>query len=482
MSIVCLPPESHRCVAFDTLFYPGQARRRSNRARIAAERKAAGTFDERESALQDLLAGMLRYEPSARLSSADCLLRDDVFNPASTNRDGRAAGGARGGSGGGADVSTAGEKTKDVFRVGEGGGVVTGDTVISALSAGTGAVSGEKAVGSTVAVVHKPNMASDKRRAEGIGGRSEAEEALAVAEEEHRNEPGWGKDVRRPPTILPDDPEQPEETALVGEAGYVKKRVGEIEQIEEYFAKRAGRKDGAIRKGVENSFDSSWEELKGGASSPKPTGNQPPPQPETRLDTGGGDPMAAVAVDGHSTAEGDATVSEEPVASAVKVDSQQSKEPSGEVPRDGYDSDSFDEDDNDATVAVETSKPSDKTNLGDTAVDSTTTPEAAVSVPEEDHDAADDATLGRNEEVDPSSSSEKEDRPPSPDFVRYLDGAEVAYEEGEGGEDGWRVAGAFRVLVASGPGGELAGRAMRRMLLSTSRRRNQKQQQSQPGQ
>lgn len=437
--------------------------------------------------------GMLKYDPSARLSSEDCLLRSDVFSAASP-------------SSGGAD----------------GGGVAGG-------------------------------LGGDKQQALPT---KEEEEEDARGREQGREAGGGGGGGKRPPTrTLPDELDRPEETALVGEPGFVRKRVTEIEQIDEYFAKKqADEKDYAARSRCE-SYASSCGDPDAAAVGLSQSFNAARLPPETQartststseylpLHTREGTGAHALAATGGDAKGGVATGNAEPVSLAVNGDTKR-KESSGvsglasvggRASKDaggrgegkyhgdreksendavggeakgvggsggggGYDIDSFDDEDNKdiialAAAALDATSDLDATTAMDggaswddatEALDAATPAAAAVAVPSDDDDV--DATSREQRQVGDDEPSEKEDeekeeeaRPASPELVRYLDGAEVDDEGpdggGEGGGDGWRVAGAFRVLVASGPGGELAGRAMRRMLLSTSRRRQIQEQQ-----
>ena len=445
---------------------------------------------------------MLRYDASVRLSSTECLLRSDVFSVASPNSEVAGGGGVAGGLGG---------KEQQVLSDGQ---------------------------------------------EEGKGGEP--------------GEEGGGGGKRSPARILPDELERPEETALVGERGYVRKRVTEIERIDEYFAKKqadekdyAARSQGSSYDGAEadlpQSFGAGQRQTETQVRTTAASANQPL---GTRKNTGGD---ACTATGGHAKA-GEAKGNADPVTLGVNVEAQRiesygasGRAPVGDRPSrevgggreerhrgkeegdsdavggtaegvgegdGGYESDSFDEDEKSAmtlaaaalaattqvdgataptvTTALDATETSDATAVdGGTSLDDATaatdaeTPAAAALVPpDDDVDATsreplqvveDDSSEKEEQEGQKGEEEKEEARPASPELVRYLDGAEVDEEGqeggGEGGEDGWRVAGAFRVLVASGPGGELAGRAMRRMLLSTSRRRhNQQQQQQQPQQ
>ena len=374
---------------------------------------------------------MLRYDPSTRLSSQDCLLRSDVFNAASSS------------------------------RVADGGGVA---------APATGGVVNDEATGGNII-----DTVDDKHSKAGGLGR-DAQQVLS-SEEERGREPGREGGKRPSTRTLPDELERPEETALVGEPGYVRKRVTEIDQIEEYFAKKkAGGRDHAVHSQGE-SRDSSCGDIDVAAVGlPQPSGAQLAPETQT------------------------------PTASA-----QLPHETQAGTGRGSYESDSFYEDDDamaSATAALAATTSSldaatalDATALGDTALDATAVNDTALDATAEDDTGLDatvalDATppavvvVSDDDDVDATSLEQRVvhepsegARPASPELVRYLDGVEVdeegQEEEGEGGGDGWRVVGAFRVLAASGPGGKLAGRAIRRMLLSTSKRRQNQQRQQQ---
>lgn len=165
-----------------------------------------------EDSLKDLLRGMLAYDPSLRLSAEDCLLKKEVFHRGATlpdNSDNRSTTSE-------AHLRIESDKKKHAGKVAvqEPGGVPDGDPN---FVEGYG-------IGDTPP---KPPAASTDEL-------KQKQHDATVADAGVRN--GTSTTIDRTPT-----PEQPEETAFLGEKGYVPKRVMEIEQKEEYFSKLGQR-------------------------------------------------------------------------------------------------------------------------------------------------------------------------------------------------------------------------------------------------
>lgn len=194
-----------KCIASVILNALSQAHRRQ---KMQPEGNTIGI----EDSLKDLLRGMLAYDPSLRLSAEDCLLRKEVFLRGATLPD-------------------------------------NSDDRIPTAEAHVRSKSDKKEHAGHVAVQNPGGVSDgDPNFVEGyvIEDAPPTPPAASTAELKNKQHDttvaypgvrsGTSTTIGRTPT-----PEQPEETAFLGEKGYVPKRVMEIEQREEYFSKLGQR-------------------------------------------------------------------------------------------------------------------------------------------------------------------------------------------------------------------------------------------------
>lgn len=229
---------------------------------------------------------MLAFDPARRLSAQECLLRDvyfggnDVVSVARGAVDPSAAGRSRGSSSGVAEDYGSDETTGAVFDQVDGGASGSG-SVINRIGAGDGfdvAVGGESCDGTadtfsglyddeSVVEMEREIVSGDKDDSNdneggyGDDGGYDDDEYEAADDGGEKNErrassgdaAALGRERARPVEVsklgsrhqeLEEPVSPPQETAFLGQTGYVRKRVIEIEEKEEYF-NSAGREKNA---------------------------------------------------------------------------------------------------------------------------------------------------------------------------------------------------------------------------------------------
>lgn len=227
--------------------------------------------NELHASLLELLVGMLTFDPASRLSAKECLLHPHVFGGRGDDGVGASNGSASGaaslgeGSGCSSSLTKGGESAPTTGAVagrggGDGGGLIVNGHV-QAMLEGAENVSdlgdGQDDDESILEMAGEEGTVSDggddvRDEDEDEGGYDDDEydedetvgieydDASLVGIAAARAGVAEGRDAThgKTPTTRdtsPAKPSPPEETALLGEEGYVRKRVVEIEQKEEYY-------------------------------------------------------------------------------------------------------------------------------------------------------------------------------------------------------------------------------------------------------
>lgn len=529
---------------------PPQARRDTRASQSGTDPAAAAGGRGEVGPLVELLGGMLSFDPVHRLSAQECLLRNDIFgdNAAAADAAARKASGA-GGSRAPSDITS----RAVCDQIGGGGG-----------RGGGGGGEGCDGSAATVSDLDDENFAVEADREPKIEGAGVREAEPRGHEDDEEEEDGRYDDDGYDDDDDDDvgdgaDPEgsqeghkaravkrgareglaeptpPPEETSFLGEPGYVKKRVVEIERKEEYF--NAARKNDAAAGGA-RAEPAAEEDATGatsattGGSEPEETGShrdsgqaevepqREPPAVEapsapgvdgslassyTAFDASAATAAAAVASTAAAVTKNIVSVAlAEALAAGGERGRKDAEEETGDsngvakaaavFGEDGYDSDSFDEGDEEggglehlagrttffpdqpSTTPDDEAEQDAEAGSGirdpgagapGAAPDDITKPQRAETEEEKTNTqpaaegGAENPNSGSGVESGGDAATPGEDGG-RPEVAAATD--ERAEEpEGEDG-DGWRVAGAFRVLAASGPGGELAARAVKGLL------------------
>lgn len=271
----------------------GQVRRHERRSRAGTEYGQGGS--QPDAALMGILGGMLAFDPAERLSAEECLLREDVFgggggddvvNITSGAADSTATGMSRGSSSGVAKGYESDEAVGTVFdqvagdRSG-GGSASNGIGIGDDFKAAVGGQDCDRTA-ETVSDLYDDDSVVEVGREVANGDKDEDEDDDSYDDggfdgDEYETADDDGKKIETRAASLDDDaatgregsrrsevdkipprhkePEQqtppPQEKAFLGETGYVRKRVVEIEKKEEYYNSIGSTKNAPAGAGAE---------------------------------------------------------------------------------------------------------------------------------------------------------------------------------------------------------------------------------------